>query len=227
MTNPVRTKFVDAIARECQTPRKRALLRRASGDTLAESQNDVFWLFYLLSPDGEQDPMRENRLFLIATLLAHDKKAIQRYGETKALPEAPKNLGTTLDLVERAAYPSHWEARNALLPDPHRPISPIERRLRLLLDARLQPDGRGEMPFRLRQTVHLILDKGRAVKGVEGLIDWDALLEDLRWWDDPDKKRQKNWAREFYRYHAPEEAAAQNGDDGGADAEDLIDLDEE
>jgi len=221
------TDFVEAVVRECQSSRKRALLRRASGDTLADAQNDVYWLFYLLSPGGERDPMRENRLFLIATLLAHDKKAIQRYGETKTLPDAPKNLGTTLDLVERVAYPAEWETRHTLLPDPNRRISPIERRLRLLLDAHLDPDGRGEMPFRLRQTVHLILDKGRAVKGVDGLINWNALLYDLRWWDDPDRARQKGWAREFYRYSAPQEAAAPEDAGGGAEAEDLIDLDEE
>jgi|GEM_PF-806070 len=223
------TTFAEAIARECQVPRKRALLRRASGDTLADSQHDVYWLFYLLSsnrnPDAP-DSMEENRRFLVATLLAWDKTAIQQYGATKTLPAAPENLGATLELVERVAYPNEWEARHALQPDPNRRISPIERRLRLLLDARLQADGRGEMPFRLRQTVHLILDKGRTVKGDKGLIDWNVLLEDLRWWDDPDKTRQKRWARQFYGYRDQQENDTPDTDTE-TDDEDQLDLDEE
>lgn len=234
------TSFAEDIAQEClQSGARRAkgaaafsahraLLKRAAGETL-DTARDMAWLYYLLTKhrrgetpaDKAQD---EYRLFLVASLMAQDKDALAFYAKNAALPQAPKNFGATLDAVEKATDPAAWEERHQPKRDPKaapRRVTPLERRLRLLLDARTEPSGGGELPFRLRQTVKLALDK-------DALIDWDALLWDLRAWDDPDKRRQKDWARAFYGYRGPqgEPGADPAGAEPGAD-EDDIDLDED
>jgi len=69
-----------------------------------------------------------------------------------------------------------------------------ERRFINLLDA-----DRDQLPHRLRQMVALLKEQA---------IDFDALLNDLQYWNDEQKRTQNAWARDFYRnlnHEAPNE----------------------
>ena len=67
-------------------------------------------------------------------------------------------------------------------------------RMRYLLDA-----DEAQLPFRLRQAVHYAKSCGVAV-------DWPALLQDLLYWDHPDRFVQKKWARSYYGQTQTQEA---------------------
>ena len=77
-------------------------------------------------------------------------------------------------------------------------LHPVERRFGILLDSEFDQNGGGEMAFRLRQTVRLVLSKKTIA------IDWPQLLYNLCNWKCPNKHVQKKWASSFYR--APENA---------------------
>jgi CRISPR system Cascade subunit CasB len=62
----------------------------------------------------------------------------------------------------------------------------VDRRVAVLLDA-----ASPELPFRLRQMVCLLAHHGLP-------LDWRRLLEDLRWWDHPERWVQKRWARSYF-----------------------------
>jgi CRISPR system Cascade subunit CasB len=62
----------------------------------------------------------------------------------------------------------------------------VDRRMAALLDAVYV-----ELPFRLRQVVRLLAQHDLP-------LDWRRLLEDLRWWDHPDRWVQKRWARSYF-----------------------------
>ncbi len=64
-----------------------------------------------------------------------------------------------------------------------------ERRFISLLDA-----DREQLPHRLRQMVALLGEQS---------IDFDALLNDLLYWNHDDKRTQNAWARDFYRNLSP------------------------
>ena len=59
-------------------------------------------------------------------------------------------------------------------------------RMRYLLDA-----DEAQLAFRLRQAVHYVKSCGVAV-------DWPTLLQDLLYWDHPDRFVQKKWVRSYY-----------------------------
>lgn len=67
-----------------------------------------------------------------------------------------------------------------------------ERRFIHLLDA-----DREQLPHRLRQMVALLNEQP---------VDFQALLNDLLYWNHPEKKAQNAWARAFYRTLNPTEA---------------------
>lgn len=187
---------VGEVLRKCQSSRKRAILKRNAGENL-EAAKDVSWFYALLNQkenrflDRDEKFRRFSRLFLVATLIAHDKRTIEIFGKSGQVPSGPKNLGATLDALERADDPDARQKRLAPKPDPARRESRYERRLRLLLDADLPWNGTGELPFRLRQCIAIILQK-------EVQIDWPQLLEDLDRWNHPNKSVQKEWATAFY-----------------------------
>jgi CRISPR system Cascade subunit CasB len=60
-----------------------------------------------------------------------------------------------------------------------------ERRFITLLDA-----DRDQLPHRLRQMIALLKEQ---------IIDFDALLKGLLYWNDAQKRTQNAWARDFYR----------------------------
>lgn len=67
-----------------------------------------------------------------------------------------------------------------------------ERRFISLLDA-----DRDQLPHRLRQMIALLKEQ---------VIDFDALLKGLLYWNDDQKRTQNSWARDFYRTLNPETA---------------------
>ena len=67
----------------------------------------------------------------------------------------------------------------------------VTRRLRVMLDADLDLDLGGTLPYRLRRLVSLALSRGAH-------IDWARLLDDLDCWTHPDRKVQRAWARDFF-----------------------------
>lgn len=71
--------------------------------------------------------------------------------------------------------------------------SSTERRFVALLDA-----DADQLPHRLRQMVALLKDE---------TLDFDTLLPDLLRWNDPRKPVQQQWARDFYRALALEDAS--------------------
>lgn len=68
------------------------------------------------------------------------------------------------------------------------PVGSTEQRFISLLAA-----DQEQLPYRLRQMVALLKDYP---------IDFDALLTDLIYWNDDQRRVQSRWAREFYRLDA-------------------------
>ncbi|MBI4774288.1 MAG: type I-E CRISPR-associated protein Cse2/CasB [Deltaproteobacteria bacterium] len=78
----------------------------------------------------------------------------------------------------------------------------IERRFHILLDADYDPwTGDGDLPYRLRQMVRYAANKAQT----HG-VDWPMLLTDLKFWNHPEKRVQKRWARSFFGNERPEDA---------------------
>ncbi len=74
----------------------------------------------------------------------------------------------------------------------------IKRRFNVILDAEYDPwTGDGDLPYRLRQMVRYAASKGIG-------IDWSTLLTDLKFWNQPEKRVQKRWARSFFGNEYPE-----------------------
>jgi CRISPR system Cascade subunit CasB len=63
--------------------------------------------------------------------------------------------------------------------------------MHILLDSSIDPDGGGDLPYRLRQMVRYL-----AARGIG--LDWPQLLRDLRRWNYPDRPVQKAWARAYF-----------------------------
>ncbi len=63
----------------------------------------------------------------------------------------------------------------------------VEDRFIALLDADSE-----QLPYRLRQMIALLRDAA--------VIDWQTLLNDLRYWNLEDKPVQRRWAQAFYRH---------------------------
>ena len=153
-----------------------AILRRNAGEPIAGARA-VSWIFSLLN---RFERLGDEALFLTATLLAFDRPYLEGKGAFTG------SFGRTMAVLK--AQPGASEES-------------LERRFAILLDADFDPrEGTGELPFRLRQTVKLVLSK-------EGRIDWPRLLSDLRQWNHPDKYVQKHWAKDFYTTFAAEETA--------------------
>ena len=158
-----------------------AMLRRNAGEPLAEARG-ITWMYVLLNDfgrglDGQGRGYDDETLFLTATLLAFDRK----YLEGRPKPPLMGSFGRTMAAMKR---------------QPGANAESIERRFAILLDADFLPrTGEGELPFRLRQTVKLVLSKDVG-------IDWPRLLNDLSAWNNADKPVQKRWAKEFYAPYA-------------------------
>jgi CRISPR system Cascade subunit CasB len=62
----------------------------------------------------------------------------------------------------------------------------LDRRVEVLLDA-----DRGQLSFRLRQTIRFLYSRGVPV-------NWTRLLQDLLRWEQPERRVQESWAREYF-----------------------------
>ena len=67
----------------------------------------------------------------------------------------------------------------------------LERRFTALLSAHVE-----DLPDYLRQAVSFLKSKDEP-------INWDQLFRDLRSWDAPDRRVQKEWARSFWKTAQP------------------------
>ncbi|CAN5546524.1 hypothetical protein BH23CHL5_BH23CHL5_02070 [soil metagenome] len=62
-----------------------------------------------------------------------------------------------------------------------------------------------DLPHHLRSVVSLLASKDIPV-------DWNQLLNDLRWWDSPERNVQRRWARSFWGQAAQDQAElSENG----------------
>lgn len=152
-----------------------AILRRNAGEPLKDARG-ITWIYDLLN--NFQRGYGDETLFLTATLLALDRPYLNG--------NQPKegSFGQTMSVLKSQMGPSGES---------------LERRFAILLDADFEPrDGTGELPFRLRQAIKLVVSKGVG-------IDWPRLLNDLSRWNDEKKSIQKQWAKDFYTTFAAEE----------------------
>jgi CRISPR type I-E-associated protein CasB/Cse2 len=164
--------FIGELAK--QDNGRLAMLRRNAGNSLAEARG-VAWFYGLLG--RFPDRRNEEAFFLIATLFAADKGAIDRANRPHR-----GDFGATLRAL-----------RNKSAKSPSDP-SPLDRRFNTLLDADFDPANGGELAFRLRQmTKRIIAEKDLSVS-----IDWPQLLLDVKFWSNEKKTTQKNWARSYY-----------------------------
>jgi len=76
----------------------------------------------------------------------------------------------------------------------------IDRRLAVLLDA-----PAGDLVFRLRQVVALCA-------AADVAVDWRSLLSDLLWWEQPQRRVQRRWARSYFGGPVPAPQPAQTTD---------------
>ena len=164
--------FTDAVRGWYEDDKSRlAILRRCAGGTLTQAIAEgqrVTWMYRLFTQFPE---FQEESLLLTATLLAFDRGYLE--GST---PPAG-SLGRTMSRLKGLPGVSEQS---------------VERRFAILLDADYDGlTGAGELPYRLRQTVKYVLSKKEQ-------IDWPQLLEDVRWWNGPQKRVQKCWAKDFY-----------------------------
>ena len=145
---------------------------------------------------GERDPVEgrcpwlggyihgaasEASAFLVASLLAQYKTADIRAGRHRFNGD----FGATW---KQAVASSDSES--------------IRRRFHILLDADYDPwTGDGDLPYRLRQMVRYAASKGIG-------IEWPMLLTHLKFWNQPQKRVQKRWARSFFATERPADATA-------------------
>jgi len=143
---------------------------------------------------GERDPVEgrcpwlvgliygvasEATAFLVASLLAQYKTADIRAGRHRINGD----FGAT------------WKQATA-----KNDSESIKRRFHILLDADYDPwTGDGDLPYRLRQMVRYAASKGVG-------IEWPALLDAVRYWNQPEKRVQKHWARSFFATKRPADA---------------------
>ena len=142
-------------------PGERARLKRNAGK-LPQESNRVLGLFYdKVLPYGVGN-WAEDWYFLVATLYPLEKDK-----ETTAPP--PDSFGKSL-------YQVRTEKNG----------TGLDRRMERLLDADEQ-----QLPFQLRQAVHLLTNSG-------GRVHWGNLLQDVLKWSYPERRVQKKWARDYF-----------------------------
>lgn len=96
--------------------------------------------------------------------------------------------GDTLS-IGKACGMFDGEQRQQLSPGDRDKLTSIERRFITLMDA-----DADQLPHRLRQMVALLKDQR---------LDYSVLLDDLLRWNDPNKRTQNQWAKDFYRALKP------------------------
>ena len=165
-----------------------AALRRACGQRLGESRNCQWFASVSTRPAD----------FLTATLVAQYatdtiKKAqhAQEYPHRGSIGAAWARYCRERDR-EQDPVTFYRRRQDALArgQDPPRPPS-IHERLRSLLDAELELDGTGELAYRLRGLVRMLVAEDIP-------IDVIQLACDLRGWGAQSRYVQERWAKAFY-----------------------------
>lgn len=164
-----------------------AELKRNAGETLTSARH-VNWMWRYLPHSGD---FRTEVAFLVATLLPFDRPFLQGEGRPQ------DDLGGTLRRFksergrEQASVPRGDDKGKEA-------FHPVDRRLNILLDSSALGADVSELAFRLRQTVHLILQKHDPALS----LNWAGLLADLWHWKDERKPVQKRWAKSYYGWKA-------------------------
>lgn len=200
MTREHAHRLVAALRRRCATdPGFAASLRRDADRTLSTTRMLVPWAAF---HEGLHLPPRDEELHhLIATLFALDRRGYRRAAvESDAVglttptgsdaAARTRNIGGSMASRARTA-PSEEKG--------------LARRLTILLDSSLEPDGTGTLPWRLRRVITLLLSKG-------GDVDWTQLSWDLALWNHDARFVQRQWAQAFYRESAPAEVPSDEAD---------------
>ena len=165
-----------------------AALRRASGQRLAESRECQWFASVSRRPED----------FLTATLVAQYPAAQIREGRHQGSYQYRGSIGAAWAAYCRkrdpeqdpaAFYRRRQEAMAAGL-DPPRPPS-IHERFRTLLDAQLDADGTGELAYRLRGLVRMLVAEDIPIDAIQ-------LASDMRGWRAESRYVQERWAMAFY-----------------------------
>lgn len=166
-----------------------AALRRACGQPLAASRNCQWFASISTWPED----------FLTVTLaVQYSTEQIRRGKHHTEEYDRQGSIGAAWARYCRESDPEKdpaifYRKRQECLEKGLTPKPPpsIHERFRTLLDAELERDGTGEMAYRLRGLV-LMLVAG------EVPIDVIQLAHDLRRWRADDRHVQQSWARAFY-----------------------------
>lgn len=166
-----------------------AALRRACGQRLAESRNCQWFASISTRPTD----------FLTATLVAQYSADQIQNGKHHTSDANKGSIGAAWAEYCRNRDPEQdpavfYRKRQEALANEQNPLRPpsIHERFRTLLDAELQPDGTGELAYRLRGLIRML-----AAEGIP--IDVYQLARDLRGWRAESRYVQKRWAKAFYR----------------------------
>lgn len=165
-----------------------AALRRACGQRLAESRNCQWFASVSTKPAD----------FLTATLVAQYPAAQLQLGKHHKPYGGKGSIGAAWGEYcrkhSREQDPSEFYRRRqdalAKGQDPPRPPS-IHERFRTLLDAELELDGTGELAYRLRGLVRMLVAEGIPIDAIQ-------LAHDLRAWRAESRYVQARWAKAFY-----------------------------
>jgi len=185
-----------------------AALRRACGKRLAESRNCQWFASISTWPAD----------FLTATLVAQYPTDKIKKGEHAREYPHRGSIGAAWReyCCKKDPYPntprSHdpgrfYTERQKALFESRTPanVPSIHERFRTLLDAELERNGTGDLPYRLRGLVRMLVAE-------EVPIDIVQLAHDLRGWRAQSRYVQERWAKAFY--------GPPSGDKGAAEAPD-------
>lgn len=144
-------------------------LKRSAGRDFTEARADALAAFFRVLP-REETRFKEEIWFMVATLYAGSKTRMSPAEQQLAWHET--DFGWTL---RRTAA--------------NQGSTSLENRIKALLDCRRYDQY---FAYKLRQLVSLA--ESRQVP-----VNWPKLLEDLLYWDHPDRFVQKNWAWNYFK----------------------------
>ncbi len=148
---------------------QKAALKRSVGKTIGESKGEAIVSFYQVFPKAESSFGQEEKWFLTATLYAGYKTRLNQ--EDMKKPWHETDLGWTLRGVSTV-----------------KGSSGIEKRFTALLDCREYNES---MAYKLRQL--LTMADSRQIP-----VNWPGFLNDLLYWEHPERFVQKKWARNYF-----------------------------
>jgi CRISPR type I-E-associated protein CasB/Cse2 len=180
-----------------------AALRRACGQRLVESRNCQWFASISTTPAD----------FLTATLVAQYPSDKIKKGQHSYVYQHKGSIGAAWARYCRERDPeqdpaSFYRRRQDALAKGHAPPGPpsIHERFRTLLDAELERDGTGELAYRLRGLVRMLVAEDIP-------IDVIQLAQDLRRWRAEGRYVQERWAKAFYGPPSADKSAKAESDE--------------